>query len=230
MIRLFFLTFFLFVQFSCFGHTLSEAFTKAEVGDFVVFAEQKHLTLFRIAASTEDEIAIEEITIPASLIDLTAVSWKKWLEEEAPHYSSWTVTRFEKKSGTLISCLSKVNHEWIENKPLFVFLPTLFQLPLVPVPKDEQKRIGPAPMAGEIDRRKLWVPKVIVNGKELLPPPPFEVYRTKWPKDGGELSEKTIYLYFPVSKEALSYFPYWVEIVGIVGKVKLRVVDSGKGL
>ena len=87
--------------------------------------------------------------------------------------------------------------------------------------------------SGEPDLRKLWTPKVIFNGKTYTPP--FQVFRARWPKDTTELSDKIIELYIPKPEkqeppECLDYFPYWVEIVGKISKVKLRVIDSGQGL
>ena len=113
------------------------------------------------------------------------------------------------------------------------FLPTLFNLQLVPVPQDERKRIGVPPEAGEPDRRKFWTPKVVFEGQTYTPP--CQVLRAEWPKDATELSGKVIYLYIPECQTTkppccLDYFPYWVEIVGNISKVKLRVINSGKGL
>ncbi|MDB6081547.1 MAG: hypothetical protein JWO53_819 [Chlamydiia bacterium] len=205
--------------------TLGSRFQKAEAGDFVVVEQGKLMTLFHVMETHNNEIFIEEITAPLTKI----ASWQEWLNEEAPHYSSWTQTRVDLTTGKLISLFSRSHGEWIQSDALFSFLPTLLQLKFIKVPLDERKKVGPAPIAGEEERRKLWLPKIFVNGKEV--PNDCDVFQVKWPKDGSELSEKTLSLYLPKQEgKGLSYFPYWIEIAGKLGKVKLRVIDSGKGL
>ncbi len=222
-----------------FGITLLDEFSKAKEGDFAVFEQQKQITLFRIAKKTDKEMTIEEVTATAKPADL---NWQAWLTKGAPTHTSWTLSRFDLTTGTIESIYSYGTNEWIQTdstgNATFTFLPTLFTLPLVAVAENDRKRIGPPPESDEHDRRKLWVPKAIFQGKAHLVP--FYVFRVEWPKDVTELSGKAIYLYIPYSKEnqsgkfenndCLNYFPYWVEVVGKISKVKLRVIDSGKNL
>lgn len=217
-----------FVPLHCAAHTLGDEFKKAEVGDFIVFQHQKHITLLRIAEKDEKSLAVEEITTQESSVDPKTISWESWLENFAPGHTSWIVSRFNLPDFAVESVFSYTTNEWIGNEPLFQFLPTLLNLPLEPVKKEDRKRIGPPPSEGEIDFRKEWLPKIIFNAKVI--PTECHVFKTSWPKDGGELAGKTLYLYIPISKECLNYFPYWIEIAGRLAKVKLRVIDSGKGL
>jgi hypothetical protein len=214
------------------GKTLADQFQQAKAGDFVVFQQNHHITLFRVSAVAGSIVDIEEVTSSDKEINPKIISWQEWLENGAPHHSSWTLTRIDLDSGKVLSNLSfsSIDNEWVRNQPLFIFLPTLLRLPLETVPPEQRKQVGAPPRPGDIDRRKPWLPKVIVAGKELPPPVPFAVYRAKWPSDNSELSERTIYLYLCLAPQALSYFPYWVEIGGKIGTVKLRVIDSGTGL
>ena len=216
-----------------FALTLLEEFQKAETGDFAVFEQQKQITLFRIAEKTDKDLVIEEVAATTTTLDPKTINWQEWLSKGAPGHTSWILSRFSLKDSKLQSIFSYSANEWIETDAAFVFLPTLFNLPLMQVAQDEKKRIGPPPEAGEPDRRRLWSPKVVFNGQAYTPP--CQVLRAVWPKDATELSGKVIYLYIPESQTVehphyLDYFPYWVEIAGSISKVKLRVIDSGKGL
>jgi hypothetical protein len=225
--RILFLLLFI-VQSSLFAHTLSDELRGAQVGDYVVFSEQKHIILFRIA-SLQDDFIVEEIAIPESSCDPAKINWQEWLSKYAPGNSSRTITYIDKTTGAIKKMYSICEGEWIEQKPLFPFLPALFALPLEKVPNQERKLAGPTPLEGEQDFRKLWNPKAVFE-KKVIQNVAWDVFRTRWPKDASELSEKAILLYFPRSSECLSYFPYWIELTDGFGKVKVRVIDSGKTL
>jgi len=209
--------------------TLSDEFRRAEVGDYVVFLEQKHLTLFRIASRDETHLGIEEITTQEKNIDVNTVVWQKWLRDGAPHHTSWTLSLLDFTTGQITASYSYSTNEWQGDQTIVSFLPTLLKLPLESVPVEQRKKIGVAPDAGDRDFRKLWTPKVIFN-REVIPQVPFDVYRAEWPDDESELRGKVVLLYLPRGQECLNYFPYWIEVVGLVGRVKLRVIDSGKAL
>ncbi len=208
--------------------TLREEFYKAESGDFIVFAHQKQLTFFHIMEKTENECTIEEITVQEKDIDKNN-SWQAWLASDAPGHTAWRVCRVSMTSGEILRSFSLVGSNWIQDSlnPQYSFLPTLLKLHLTLVPIEARKRIGPPPMPGEPDFRKLWQPKVYYEGSEQAVQ--CHVYRTEWPKDVSDLSGRVLYIYIPKpSSQALSFFPYWIEITGNIGKVKLRVVDSGR--
>jgi hypothetical protein len=216
------------VHSALFAHSLSDELKSAAVGDYVVFSEQKHIILFRIADLHEDFV-VEEIALPESSCKPATMNWQEWLMQDAPGNSSRTVTYIDKTTGAIKKMYSISDGEWVEQKPLFPFLPALFSLPLELVPPKERKLSGPPPLEGEQDFRRPWSPKVVFE-KKVIKDVAFDVFRTRWQKDASELSEKAIVLYFPRSKECLSYFPYWIELTDGFGKVKVRVIDSGKNL
>jgi hypothetical protein len=204
---------------------LLDLFQKASEGDYVVFEQQKQLTLFRVAKKKGRSLTIEEIT--CALKDKPHSSWQAWLEAKAPNSTSWTLSSFQ-QDGDLESIFSVTTEQWIEKEKTFAFLSTLFQLQLDPIKEALLKRIGPPPEAGELDRRKIWMPKIFVAGHELATT--CSVYQTRWPQDETELSGTLLHIYIPKSKEALDYFPYLIEAIGKISRVKLRVIDSGRGL
>lgn len=218
--------------FSCslFSETLLDKFQEANVGDFVVFAHNKEVTLLRIAAMNDTSFVIEEITALEKSLPKEP-NWQNWLDTNAPYNTAWIFSTFDRKTGRLLSTYSYTTAEWIEQDPQFAFMPTLLTLPFKKVPLKDRKKIGVAPYGDERDTRKFWVPQVFFDGKEVHPP--IDVFEVKWPQDSTDLSGKIIDLYFPQKQDtapALFYFPYWVEIRGKIGRVKIRVIDSGRNL
>ena len=108
------------------------------------------------------------------------------------------------------------------------FLSTLLNLKLRKVPITERKKVGPPPPRKATDKRPYWQPKMIFEGK-MIPDVMFDSWRTFWPKDGSDLSGKIIEVYVPQNPGIYpAYFPYWLQVSGIVGKAKVHIVDSGR--
>lgn len=91
--------------------------------------------------------------------------------------------------------------------------------------------MGPRPPEGARDTRRYWAPKMVYEG-EVVFDLKFEAWKTRWPRDCTEMSGKTITAYLPEEgqRKYPAYFPYWLEIQGMLGKAKVRIIDSGKGL
>ena len=48
---------------------------------------------------------------------------------------------------------------------------------------------------------------------------------------GADLSNKTIEIYLPRNSQIYpTYFPYWLQVNGVAGKAKIRIIDSGSRL
>lgn len=201
---------------------LKTKLTNAASGDFIVYLYKSHITLVRIAKHHPKELVIEEITAPKGDYD-----WQEWLNQNAPEHTSWTVTTLDPTTLKILSSYS------LDEQPTAImtsdlqFLPTLLKLELQAVPQDQLKKIGPEPMAGEVDMRKIWHPKIVWKGKTIEIP--IDAFRATWPKDESELAGKSIEVYIP-QKEALSYLPYWIEIGSGPLKAKVQAIDSGSGL
>lgn len=193
----------------------------AAVGDFIVYAYKQQMTFLRIAKVEDDTVMFEEISGPRR----EEINWSEWLKNKAPGHTSWTLTTLKK--GETSSIFSIDERRFLPKGDSFQLLPTLLKLTLEPVDASNRKRVGPEPLAGEVDFRPLWLPKIIFEGKEIHPP--ITVFHVLWPRDASELSQKPFDLYF-AAKPALTYLPYWIEIHASISKIKIEAIDSGKEL
>lgn len=222
------------LSFTCrlLGITLGDRFQEARAGDFVVYAHDKHVTLFHILAVNSEQIVIEEITAQERFANQVPLeyknSWHGWVQKGAPEHRAWILSSFQRDTFQLISTYSFDTHEMIPTEDSFAFLPTLFTLSMEKVPTDQRKLIGVPPMPGEPDHRLIWNPRIAFEGEERKLP--AVVYRVSVPKDVPDVGGKKLDLYFPEGNECLDYLPYWIEVTGGIVKVKLRAIDSGKNL
>jgi hypothetical protein len=208
--------------------TLEEKFTQATAGDFIVTAQESNYSLLFIRSITAETLLLEEISIPEHQIDTKKIGWHDWIAKKAPGHTSWTLYEIDRKSGELIECFSYSKNGWIYLDASEQFLTRLLSLPLNTVYEKERKRIGPPPGNGEEDRRGVWNPPLVVEGKKIGKAS-FEVFKARWPEDGTRLSRCFIELYF--NKEESSFpFPYWVEVQSPHYVFKMRTIDSGHNL
>jgi hypothetical protein len=126
----------------------------------------------------------------------------------------------------IVEAYSFSRASWL-SQPNDNFLATLLRLPLTPLPKERWRRIGPAPLEGEMDLRKVWTPPLVVEGKQVTTGL-FDAYETTWPEDNSELSGKGIQLYF--DREKIIPLPCWMQIDAGHITASLRVIDSGHKL
>lgn len=208
--------------------TLQEKFNTAKNGDFIVTSQQGHTSLLFIRSISNEVLILEEISIPEDLIDPKAIKWQEWLDQKAPGHTSWTLYEIDRKTGALIECFSLSKKGWLYLSRSEQFFAQLLSLPLSEVPREQRKKIGPAPGSFEEDRRALWSPPVVLNGKKIGKPS-LEVWKARWPEDKSLLSLCEIELYFFKNSSALS-FPYWVEIKSPHYTFKIRSLDSGRDL
>jgi len=207
--------------------TLGDRFNDANTGDFIVFAHDKHVTLFHILEKSNDRIVIEEITVQERFAN-KITSWHKWINDKAPHHSGWTLSTFQRPSYRLLSVYSYDTHNLLSLDDQLSFLPTLFTLSMEITAPNDRKQIGVPPMPGEQDHRIIWNPPIIFDRHEQKLS--CDVYTVTMPNNTPDLSGKKLDLYFPIGKECLDYLPYWIEVKGGITKVKLRAIDSGKNL
>lgn len=208
--------------------SLQQKFTQAQAGDFIVTAQDGNFSLLFIRTITADVLLLEEISVPEKQIELKTIDWKKWAESKAPGHTSWTLYEIDRRSGALIECFSYSKNGWLYLDSSEQFLTRLLTLPLNPVADAERKKIGPQPASGETDRRALWNPPLVLEGKKH-DRAAFEVLKTQWPDDGSRLSLCSIELYF--SKQQPTFpFPYWLEVQSPHYAFKMRTIDSGHGL
>lgn len=205
--------------------------TKARPGDYIVTSQSKNFTMLLIRDKDEQNITIDEITLPAVRKPKEKLfSWKTWIESGAPGNSCWLMYRISLPSGSVHNVFSFTKNEWVSIPEAQNFLSTLLALKLKLIPDSERKKVGPPPASDSLDRRSTWQPPMIVEGKTLKGVL-FDAWRTRWPNDSSELAGKVIEVYVPKESDKYpAYFPYWLQINGIVGKAKVRIIDSGSGL
>lgn len=209
---------------------LKDNLQRAQPGDYIVTAQNKTYTVLHIFAKENQNLIIEEITVPVTQIQSDPFSWKNWVENNAPGHTSWVIYKLDLNNAEMDQYFSFTKNSWFEMHRADNFLSTLLNLKLAKIPKGELKKIGPSPMSGFPDMRKPWQPKMVLDGR-VVDGVKFAAYRTQWPEDGTELSNKTIEVYVPEENERYpSYFPYWLQISGMVGKAKVRIIDSGTGM
>jgi hypothetical protein len=204
---------------------LKDKLHKANPGDFIVTARNKNFTLWHVYDRTPEELLIEEITVPAKNISLNDQSWRDWVGNGAYGNTAWIVYTINLNNGSIQNIYSYTHQSWMTLAQGENLLSILLNLPFQLVPERERRKIG-----SRHHVRTLWQPPLIVDG-QIIPGAPFDSWRTVWPKDGSDLSGKTIEMYLPQDDSIYpAYLPYWLEVSGMVGKAKVRIVDSGKNL
>ncbi len=201
----------------------------AKVGDFIVTSQNKTFTVLLIDHITENEIALEEITVPCNCLSLSDFSWKNWIAQNAPGHTSWVRYVINTSSGEMKEYFSYTKNGWYTLSDEDNFLSTLLNLKLRKISITERTKVGPRPPRNAPDNRSYWQPKLVFEGR-VIPGITFDAWRTFWPKDRSELSGKIIEIYLPQNPGLYpAYFPYWLQVSGIVGKAKVHIIDSGRG-
>lgn len=207
---------------------LRDNLQRAQPGDFIVISSNKTQTLMHIYAKQNQVLTIEEIAVPESKRS-SDLGWKEWVRQGAPGNTSWVMFDIDLRTGQMLRYYSFTKKNWFEIPEADNLLSKLLNLKFFKIPDDVRKRVGPKPTSGP-DLRPLWQPRMMVEGKPIQGVP-FDAWRTKWPRDGSDLSGKTIEVYLPRDSQRYpAYFPYWLQINGVIGKAKIRIIDSGSRL
>lgn len=205
----------------------------AQVGDYIVTAIDNTYTVLIIKEKLNDKMSIEEITIPLGRLQNSRSNWsgwRHWVETGAPAHTSWVLYTVHCSSGQMCEYYSFAKNTWCNMSTDDSFLSKLLTLKMERIQKKDTKRVGPPPPQASNDSRRHWTPQMVYEGK-VIENVDFEAWRTQWPRDRTELSEKIITVYVPKEdKRYPSYFPYWLEIQGVIGKAKVRIIDSGRNL
>lgn len=204
---------------------LRDNLRRAQPGDFIVVAQGKNYNLLQIYARTDSLVTVQEISVPIGKFP-KYLSWRDWVKDGAPQSTSRVVYTIDLNNAQMQNYYTYGRGGWYEMLPQNSFLSTLLSLRFHFVQPSERKKIG----IGFSSERPLWQPKMVMNGK-TIEGVYFDLWKTVWPKDNSELSGKTIEVYLPEEGHGYpAYFPYWLQISGIVGSNKVRIIDSGTGL
>lgn len=208
---------------------LRDQLPKAREGDFIVASQNKTNTVLIIKSKSENSLAIEEISIPIEKMTKQNLTWANWVKQGAPGHTSWMLYQISLPDGILKDSFNLSKNGWIKVSQPENFLSTLLNLRLTSIGKIQRKKIGPSSGLGP-DQRRFWQPKMVVDGK-VIEGVPFTAWRTYWPEDNSPLSGKTIDIYVPEENDKYpSYFPYWLQISGMIGKARVHIIDSGSNL
>ena len=199
--------------------------SKAIPGDYLVTLQNKTYTVLFIKDHTPYDLKIEEISIPTYKVP-PGLDWSAWILQKAPGNTSWICYQINLETARMTDCFSYTKNAHFDVAQADTFLTKLLNLKLSRVPNHKRKRIGPSLM-GASDLRDLWNPKLIIHGQEIKGVH-FDAWQTYWPNDGSDLSNKLIEIYIPEDNLCYpAYFPYWLQISGILGNAKVRIVDAG---
>jgi hypothetical protein len=211
----------------CFASfSLKESLQKGSKGDFIVTFQNNVYSLLLIQEITNKKITLFEISVPKKHVTKKDFSWKNQILKKSINSTSFNSYEIDISSGKLLTCFSFLKNSFFKIEDQNNFLTKFLTLPLTPVSNDKRKKIGPL-MNDEVDTRAFFSPPMIINGKKQKKPQ-YKVYQTVWPKDGSDLSGKTLDLYF--DDKSTFPFPFWVQISTGNIEVMLKAVDSGKNL
>ncbi len=207
---------------------LRDNLKQAHVGDYIVTAQNKNYTLLHVNNRNDKELTLEEITIPIKKFSFSEGTWKQWIQQQAPGHTSWIMYTLDLASGKMKEFYSLTSRKWYDTRDIDCFLNTLLNIPFHLISLEDRKRVGFPTIPGMTDNRPYWQPKMVFEGKEVQGVW-FDAWKTKWPKDGTDLADKTIEIFIPQENNKYpSYFPYWLQVSGIIGKAKVRIIDSGR--
>lgn len=224
--------FFLFLILAVFNLSFLDASTvadrlfEASKGDYVVTQQDKNYSLLLLREKNKEFLVFEEVSIPCNKIHLPGMDWADWISLGAPGHTSWIQYEIDAHTLQLIECYSYSKKGWLYMEESEHFFSKLLSLHLSKVPSDEKKKIGPAPIHGEPDRRPFWTPTLASNSEKIKIP--CEAWKTSWPKDDTLLSSCRITLYFP--PEEKSFFPLWIEANNGHFNYSIRGIHLGKNL
>lgn len=205
--------------------TLEIYLKQAEVGDYIVAKIDKTVTVVRVHSFNDSMITLEEISVPQR--KRPSYSLKEWLSKKAPGHTSWSLTQIDLKKGGIVSCYSLSKGCQIQLDEKESLLATLLRLKLTPARPENIRKIGPPPLDGERDLRKNWTPPFTFEGK-TVEKASFDIFETTWPKDGSDLEESHLTLYFDHAKRIP--LPVWIEWAGSYMQASIQIIDSGKNL
>ncbi len=206
---------------------LKERIEKAKPGDYIVTEAGKMITILSVRSMTQNSLVIEEISAPIQNLKKRPESWPDWIKANAPGHTSWSMVEIDPQTGQLLECFSFSRSSWVHLSQKESLIGTLLYLPMKKVTPEKQKKIGPPPLDGESDFRKVWVPPLVYEGKKL-DSVQFEVYETVWPADESELAGQEVLLYFDLEKSLP--FPFWIQVQTSHMAAIMRTIDSGKNL
>jgi hypothetical protein len=196
---------------------IKENIAKAGEGDWLAIALDRNFSFYRVLDNNGSILHLEEVCISARTFKRQCISWRDWASRGYPGMAGRNVYRIDVLAGRLTNSTNNA------------FLSTLMNLDLKKIPEMERIRAGrPLFNSGPTDTRAIWQPKLVYNGQQVMNAS-FDAYKARWPQDHSEMAGKLIEVYLPKEGEPYpSYFPYFMQVFGVIGKAKMHIVDSGR--
>jgi hypothetical protein len=216
---------FLMIATALFSSPLQERIERSCPGDYLVVEGGKIITIVSIRSVSPTSIILEEVSILSQNLKKHPPSWRDWIKERAPGHTSWSMIELDRKTGEVLECYSFTKASWIKLSSHESLLATLIKLPLTLVPNERRRKIGPPPMGGELDTRKIWEPPTFFEGKKQGGLH-FDVFEAAWPSDNSPLSGSNVLLYF--DREELFPLPFWIQVETAHAQIAIRTIDSGR--
>lgn len=202
--------------------TLQSFLSGGKSGDYIVAKVGKLYTLIHLRSMDANSLVIEEISGSEG-----QKSWADWVKNRAPGHSSWSILEIDLINGQIRDCFSFSKSSHLQISKNESIIATLLQLPLTRISDSNRRKIGPPPLDGEPDFRKIWNPKLIFNGKDHTSSH-CDAYEAVWPNDGTDLEGHQVILYFDASHKVP--FPCWIDIQTTHITGRFHVIDSGENL
>lgn len=196
---------------------LKENFSRGQVGEFVIAQHQKNYTLWHIKAKQGHHLLLEEITVPMKRVK--EGDWQGWVDRGAPSHVGWIMYTIDLQKGKVTGIYSLDQDCWYSEELANRFLATLLNIQFFKVEEQDRRKLA---------NGSYWNPPLYYQGQEQSGY--FDEYVTRWPADGSELSNKKVDIYLLQSDHHPSFFPYWMQLSGGLGRFALRIVDSGSQL
>lgn len=206
---------------------IKENIAQAHAGDWLVMSFNKNFSFYKVLDNNGYVLHLEETCIAVPTFRRMGLSWKDWASKGYPGGASKMIYRIDIPKGLI---QSSSNQDFCTPSTHGnAFLSTLINLRFKKVPETEKKRVGlPLFNSGPTDTRPIWQPKLVYNGHEIKNAA-FDAFKARWPNDHSDLSGKLIEIYLPQEGQLYpSYFPYFMQVSGMIGKAKMHIVDSGR--
>ncbi|HRW58540.1 MAG TPA: hypothetical protein P5048_02840 [Chlamydiales bacterium] len=212
----------LVIQISLFGTSLHEKIAQGKQGDYIVTLQNRTISALIIRYNDRNSLILDEVSLPGIYKKEYATNWPDWISKGFPKNSAHFIYHIDIAKQKMLSCYDCSTKQFIqldsENNPLNSF----FALDLLKLEKEQMRKIGPSPQNGEMDHRPIWKPPFYYEGAKKAVT--FDAYKTIWPKDSTELSNKQLTVYF--MKDFC--FPHWIEVSNHHLSLVLKAIDSGK--
>ncbi len=201
--------------------------TRAKAGDYIVTSQPGCYCVLLIRSHEGNKIILEEIDIPDYAVDTKKMDWKTWILSRAPGNTSWIYLEIDLAEQKLLDAYSVSRRSFLQLSEDEQFFLKLLSLPTQRLHNDIRRKIGPPPLAGEPDFRKIWQPKIRFEGVSRNEP--TTVFRAEWPRDSSVISGSRIDFYYDDRLPDFA-FPTWIEISTSHLKAHMAVIEAGRNL